>query len=66
MKEIIIVIHRCIKSDCRCNDRAGIIAYRGTDESEAAKHMANAPSGYEAVRETRPKRRRKGARRSVR
>lgn len=58
MQEIII-IHRCIKSDCKCNDRAGIIAYRGTDEGEATRHMANAPSGYEAVRETRPKRRRK-------
>lgn len=53
----IMVIHRCVEIGCKCANRAGVIVYRGTDEAEAAFWLGNAPSGHEAIKETRPKRR---------
>lgn len=30
-------IIRCVEPDCRCDDRAGVIVYRGLDAEEALR-----------------------------
>ena len=41
-------IIRCVEPDCRCDDRAGVIVYRGPDAEEALRVADEAlPHGNE-------------------
>jgi hypothetical protein len=43
-----VIIYYCVKQNCNCLDRNGVIAYDGFDKSKAKKALNNPPSGYEA------------------